>query len=239
MAAPARGHHVAETTATTMNTTTKSSPPVRSSIRRERSLEWPAVSSVHPANVVSRAVDADVDVDVVIGLGSNLGDRHAMLRGALEALREIASASVARSSLYETDAVGPREPVDPAVRLGGPYLNAAVRLGWNDSPQALLAVLLSIEKRFGRVRRERFGPRTLDLDVLFIADVLLDEPDLVVPHPRLLERRFALQPLLDVAPDARHPATGALLSTCLPLLPIAGVRRVADADWAGASPPVF
>lgn len=163
----------------------------------------------------------------MIGLGSNLGDRQAALRGAVRALREVASTPLVLSPLYETDAVGAPGPL---------YLNAAVRLGWNDSPQALLAALLSIEGHFGRVRRERFGPRTLDLDVLFINNVLLEEPNLVVPHPRLLERRFALEPLLYLAPEARHPSTGALFSTSLVLLPTTGVRRVAEADWAGAAP---
>ncbi|HEX7671955.1 MAG TPA: 2-amino-4-hydroxy-6-hydroxymethyldihydropteridine diphosphokinase [Polyangiaceae bacterium] len=198
------------------------------------------MSSSRPAGTGTPALDA------VVGLGSNLGNRQAMLRGAVQALREIASAPLALSSLYETDPVGAPGPficaagrADPAVRLGGPYLNAAVRLGWNGSPRNLLLALLSIEKRFGRVRRERFGPRTLDLDVLFIADVLLEERDLAVPHPRLLERRFALAPLLEVAPEARHPTTGARFSTWLERLPIAGVRRVAAADWADASPVVF
>jgi 2-amino-4-hydroxy-6-hydroxymethyldihydropteridine diphosphokinase len=240
MAAPARGHHVADTTVTTMNTTTNSSPPVRPSIFVKPSLEWPAVSSVRPASTLTPGLDA------VVGLGSNLGDRLATLRGAIQPLREIASTLLTFSSLYETDAVGAPGPVTsaaggaaPSVHLGGPYLNAAVRLEWNGSPQALLAALLSIEARFGRVRRERFGPRTLDLDVLFIKDLAVEEPGLVIPHPRLLERRFALEPLLEVAPDARHPATGALFSTWLSPLPVIGVRRVADGDWAGAAPIVF
>jgi 2-amino-4-hydroxy-6-hydroxymethyldihydropteridine diphosphokinase len=185
-------------------------------------------------------------LDAVVGLGSNLGDRLATLRGAVQSLREIASTPLTVSSLYETDAVGAPGPfigaagrVGPTVGLGGPYLNAAVRLGWNGSPQALLAALLSIEGRFGRVRRERFGPRTLDLDVLFIEDVLVEEPGLVIPHPRVLERRFALEPLLEVAPEARHPETGAPFSSWLVPLPITGVRRVAGSDWAGASSTVF
>jgi 2-amino-4-hydroxy-6-hydroxymethyldihydropteridine diphosphokinase len=167
--------------------------------------------------------------DAVVGLGSNLGDRLAALRGAVRAIREIAPPT-ALSPLYETDAVGAPGPA---------YLNAAVRLEWDGSPQALLAALLSIEERFGRVRRERFGPRTLDLDVLWIAGASLVEPDLVVPHPRLFERRFALEPLLDVAPDARHPSTGEALSTRLELLALGGVRRVADAGWVEAVAAVF
>jgi 2-amino-4-hydroxy-6-hydroxymethyldihydropteridine diphosphokinase len=90
----------------------------------------------------------------------------------------------------------------------GPYLNAAVALDWCTSPDALLEVLLRIERERGRVRDVRYGPRTLDLDVLWMDGVTLTRDELTVPHPRLHERVFALLPLLEVAPMARDPKTG-------------------------------
>jgi 2-amino-4-hydroxy-6-hydroxymethyldihydropteridine diphosphokinase len=205
MAPPARGHQAAETTATTMNTTTNSSPVVRPSIAGKRSVESPSM-------------------DTVVGLGSNLGDRSRSLSGAAHEIAELGQVT-AVSPLYETDAVGPPGP---------PFLNAALRLEWDGSARALLGALIEIEHRFGRVRRERWGPRTLDLDVLWIHGTSLAEPDLVVPHPRLRGRRFALAPLLDVAPDARHPTTGEALSAWLAELPGGGIRHVAEAGWVAA-----
>jgi 2-amino-4-hydroxy-6-hydroxymethyldihydropteridine diphosphokinase len=162
-------------------------------------------------------------VDAVIGIGGNLGDVRETLSQAIRAI-DARFRVLAVSALYETEPVGPPQPV---------FLNAAVRVELTESPEALLAELLSIEARFGRVRRERHGPRTLDLDVLWIDGVQVDQPSLTVPHARVHERRFALEPLLDVAPDARHPVTSAPLSDALRRLPPGGVRRVAEPDWAG------
>jgi 2-amino-4-hydroxy-6-hydroxymethyldihydropteridine diphosphokinase len=164
-------------------------------------------------------------MDAVVGLGSNLGDRSRALSFAAHAIARLGRVAAA-SPLYETDAVGAPGPA---------YLNAAVRVEWEDSARALLAALIAIEQRFGRVRRERWGPRTLDLDVLWIHGTTIAEPDLVVPHPRLSERRFALAPLLDVAPDARHPVTREALSEWLLRLPGGGVRHVAEPAWADAA----
>jgi 2-amino-4-hydroxy-6-hydroxymethyldihydropteridine diphosphokinase len=139
----------------------------------------------------------------VIGLGANLGDRLTTLRGAARAIGEAAQVGrlVGGSRIFETAPVGgPPQP---------PFLNAAVLVEAEDAPLALLEDLLAIEARFGRVRRERWGPRTLDLDLLWIAGTTVNDARLVVPHPRLTERAFALLPLLDVAPDARDPTTGA------------------------------
>jgi 2-amino-4-hydroxy-6-hydroxymethyldihydropteridine diphosphokinase len=133
-------------------------------------------------------------LDAVVGLGSNVGDRLATLRRAVRAL-ERRMEIVARSRVYETEPVGPPQP---------DYLNAAVRVHFGGEPLALLDVLSGIEAALGRDRASevRWGPRTLDLDVLWIAGRRVDEERLVVPHPRLAERAFALRPLLDVAPDA-------------------------------------
>ena len=138
-------------------------------------------------------------VSACIALGSNLGDREAYLAAAIAALRrEPGIEVVAVSSLYETDPVGPPPQ--------GPYLNAAVRVNTELAPRGLLDCLLQIEAAAGRRRnRERYAPRTLDLDLLLYGDERIDEPGLVVPHPRLHERTFVLEPLRDVAADRVHP----------------------------------
>jgi 2-amino-4-hydroxy-6-hydroxymethyldihydropteridine diphosphokinase len=128
-----------------------------------------------------------------IGLGSNLGDRRAFLRAAVDGLRE-AGDVVGVSPLYETEPVGGPEGQ-------GPYLNVVVELATLDTPRELLARCRALEEAAGRVRSVRWGPRTLDADVLVVEGCAVDEPDLVVPHPRLWERRFVVQPLADLAPD--------------------------------------
>ncbi len=128
-----------------------------------------------------------------IGLGSNLGDRRAFLRDAVARLGE-AGDVVAVSPLYETEPVGGPEGQ-------GPYLNLVVELRTADTPHRLLARCRAVEDAAGRVRTVRWGPRTLDADVLWVEGWVVDEADLVVPHPRLWERRFVLQPLADLAPD--------------------------------------
>lgn len=136
-----------------------------------------------------------------IGIGSNLGDRETHLRGALELLSaEEGIKIVAVSVLRETEPVGPVEQ--------GPFLNGAVHVDTELRPQELLERLLDIEERLGRVRRERFGPRTIDLDLLVYGDEVLDEPGLTLPHPRLHERRFALEPLAELAPGLVLPGRG-------------------------------
>ncbi len=125
-----------------------------------------------------------------LGLGSNLGDRRQHLRDAVASLPDV----VAVSPVYETDPVGGPVGQDP-------YLNLVVELDTTRSPRELLEVAHAAEERAHRVRRERWGPRTLDVDVLLVGDLVVDEPDLVVPHPRLWERAFVLIPLADLAPE--------------------------------------
>ncbi len=137
-------------------------------------------------------------LDCVLGLGSNLGDRVGHFREAVRQLR-LHSEIAAISALYESAPLGPPQPT---------YLNAAVRLKTRLSPFTLLQLQLSIERACGRERRERWGPRTLDLDLLFIVRRKVRSPGLVVPHPELTRRAFALLPLLDVMPDAADPTTG-------------------------------
>jgi 2-amino-4-hydroxy-6-hydroxymethyldihydropteridine diphosphokinase len=125
-----------------------------------------------------------------LGLGSNLGDRWGYLRGAVANIPDV----VAVSPVYETSPVGGPEGQ-------GPYLNCVVELHTELGPRELLAVAQGLETAAGRARGERWGPRTLDVDVLLVDDLTVDEPDLVVPHPRMWERRFVLAPLADLAPE--------------------------------------
>ena len=135
---------------------------------------------------------------VAVGLGANLGDRLAMLRTAVGELRRVAEVR-ATSRVWASDPVGPPQPE---------FLNAAALVVYEGSPEGLLTELLAIEGKLGRVRRERWGPRTIDLDILWAEGVVLDTASLTLPHPRLLERAFALVPMLEIVPDACDPRTG-------------------------------
>jgi 2-amino-4-hydroxy-6-hydroxymethyldihydropteridine diphosphokinase len=126
-----------------------------------------------------------------LGLGSNVGDRARHLRDAVGSLGSVGLRAV--SPVYETDPVGGPEQ--------GAFLNLVVELDTDRSARELLGVCHRLESAAGRVREAHWGPRTLDVDVLWIDGVTVDEPDLVVPHPRLWERRFVLAPLRDLAPD--------------------------------------
>jgi 2-amino-4-hydroxy-6-hydroxymethyldihydropteridine diphosphokinase len=128
-------------------------------------------------------------VRAFLGLGSNLGDREALLRQAVASLPDV----VAVSPLYETDPVGGPEQ--------DAFLNLVVELDTRLSPRELLSRCQQLEADARRLRFERWGPRTLDVDVLLVGDLSVDEPDLVVPHPRMWQRRFVLAPLRDLAPE--------------------------------------
>lgn len=140
---------------------------------------------------------------VYVGLGANLGDREESLRRAVDLLDGHAEIAVlAVSEIRET------EPWGPVVQP--PYLNGVVALETELDPRELLDVLLEAERRLGRVRAERFGPRTIDLDLLLYGDVVLDEPGLTLPHPRLHERRFVLEPLAELEPRLVVPGRGSV-----------------------------
>jgi 2-amino-4-hydroxy-6-hydroxymethyldihydropteridine diphosphokinase len=129
-----------------------------------------------------------------LALGSNLGDRAAHLQQAVDRLATTDGVSVAAvSRVYETAPVGGPDQ--------GDYLNAVVAIETELSPRALLLIAKGVEAAAQRVQGERWGPRTLDVDVLLVGDARVSEPDLVVPHPRMYERAFVLVPLADVAPD--------------------------------------
>lgn len=135
-----------------------------------------------------------------IAIGTNLGDRWANMTSAVIHLAGLRlSRFVARSSVFETDAVGPGDQ--------GRYLNAVAILQTRLSARELLDDLLRIEREMGRDRLtgERWGPRVIDLDLLLLGGAVLREPGLTLPHPRMHERRFVLEPLAEVAPDLVHP----------------------------------
>lgn len=137
-------------------------------------------------------------VTAYLALGSNLGDRRAMLDGAIAALRSSPGITVTTvSTIHETEPVG-----GPPGQ--GKFLNAAVAVETRLGPEALLEALLGIERRFGRVRGEANAPRTLDLDLLLYGDLVRSTPDPVIPHPRMHERLFVLEPLAEIAPDIHH-----------------------------------
>lgn len=145
-----------------------------------------------------------------LGLGSNLGDRLANLRDGLEEIER--RAGPVRSSLaYETRPVGIVD--QPA------FLNAACRIETHLSPADLLGAMLATEAAWGRVRSVRGGPRTLDLDLLLYDDLIVDEPGLIIPHPRMHERAFVLVPLAEIAPHALDPVSGLSAQQLLDLLP--------------------
>jgi 2-amino-4-hydroxy-6-hydroxymethyldihydropteridine diphosphokinase len=158
----------------------------------------------------------DVRLSYVIGLGANLGDRIATLKSAVLALQALGDVR-AVSDLYESAAVGPPQP---------DYVNAAVLLESALGPQRLLAELLAVERAHGRERRERWGARTLDLDLLDSPGLMLVEPGLTLPHPELLRRAFALAPLLDVMPDGREPRSGRRYADLALALETQGLRRL-------------
>lgn len=155
-----------------------------------------------------------------LALGSNEGERDASLALAVRQLQEHPKIEVkAGSPVYETAPIGPGSQ--------GPYLNAVLRVETSLAADLLLDVMLGIERAAGRARdRPRWGPRSLDLDLLLYDDACIDRPGLEVPHPRLHERAFVLVPLLDLAPELSHPRLGETLATLAARLDLSrGIRR--------------
>lgn len=153
---------------------------------------------------------------VFIGIGSNEGDRLALISQAVRALGAADGIRVVQmATISETEPLGPPQ---------GPYLNTVVELETALPPRELLAVLQTIERRLGRAPSAvRWAPRPIDLDLLLYQDQVIHDERLVIPHPRMHERRFVLEPLAQLAPDLRHPALGQTIAALLDRLPARAV----------------
>jgi 2-amino-4-hydroxy-6-hydroxymethyldihydropteridine diphosphokinase len=160
-----------------------------------------------------------VGTEAYLALGSNLGDRLEHLREAVRLLDVTEGIDVVRSSrIYETEPVGPPQPA---------YLNAVIEVDTSRSPRELLGAGLAVEDALGRVRAERWGPRTMDVDVLTYDGLTVDEPDLQIPHPRMHERGFVLVPLGELEADPMLPGGRTLSSLRIPPDQLLGVRPFA------------
>ena len=158
-----------------------------------------------------------------IALGSNLGDSRAILEEAISILAATPGITLlAKSSWYQTLAVGPPQP---------DYINGCALVQVTFSPQVLLETLLAIEAQKGRIRTERWGARSLDLDLLLYDDLILDTPTLTIPHPRMRERAFVLVPLAEIAPNWIDPVTGKAIAELVKAVDCTGVRKLVIDNW--------
>jgi 2-amino-4-hydroxy-6-hydroxymethyldihydropteridine diphosphokinase len=147
---------------------------------------------------------------VYLSLGANVGDRAGHIREAITRLGSVGCV-VAVSSFYETE---PVEFTDQAW-----FLNLAVALETTEMPNPLMTALLSIEQEMGRQRTREKGPRTIDIDILLFGDLIMDSQKLTIPHPAMQHRRFVLEPLAEIAPEARHPVIGKTVRELFAALP--------------------
>lgn len=157
---------------------------------------------------------------VFIALGTNMGDRQTNLQHAIHAMRP-AVAILDRSPVYETPPWGYEQQPE--------FLNQVVKGYTELAPLDLLTFLKDIERRMGRQKTIRYGPRLIDLDILLYDDLIMDNPKLVIPHPRLAERAFVLVPLADLAPDQRHPVLGQTIKALKEQVDVSGIRPYTQA----------
>jgi 2-amino-4-hydroxy-6-hydroxymethyldihydropteridine diphosphokinase len=159
---------------------------------------------------------------VYLSLGSNLGDRAANLQTAITQLAGLGNVE-AVSSFYET------EPVELTAQPW--FLNCAVKLDTEKMPRQLIAGILGIERGMGRQRKQKNGPRIIDIDILLFGSSIIDLPSLTVPHPKMHERRFVLEPLVEIASEARHPVLKRTVRELRDALPAGqAVRKLARAQ---------
>jgi 2-amino-4-hydroxy-6-hydroxymethyldihydropteridine diphosphokinase len=158
---------------------------------------------------------------VYLSLGSNMGDRNAHLRDAITRL-ETAGRVKSVSSLYET------EPVEFTEQAW--FLNCVVALETEEAPERLMAAILKIESEMGRRRVQKKGPRSIDIDILLFSDKIINSAELTVPHPAMHERRFVLEPLAEIAPDAIHPSLRKSAQELLDTLPAGQAVRLFKAN---------
>lgn len=157
-------------------------------------------------------------IPVAIALGSNLGDSPVILSAALAILATTCSITLQKvSPWYQTAPVGPPQP---------DYLNGCAILETSLNPLELLEILLGIEAKFGRIRKEPNGPRTLDLDILLFDDLILESPKLQIPHPRMTQRAFVLVPLAEIAPNWREPVSGKAIAQLVQTVDCSGVHKL-------------
>ena len=160
---------------------------------------------------------------VYLSLGSNLGDRAANLRLALEKLGQLGTVK-AVSAFYET------EPVQLASQPW--FLNCAAKFDTEKMPRQLIAAILNLEQAMGRKRKQKNGPRVIDIDVLLFGTSVIETTGLTVPHPRMHERRFVLEPLAEIAPELRHPVFKRTIRELRDALPPGQtVKRIAETGW--------
>ncbi len=157
-----------------------------------------------------------------IALGSNLGNSRTILEAALVTVAQIPGIQLkARSSWYQTQAVGPPQP---------DYINGCALLQVQLTPHLLLDTLLQVETKFGRIRQGHWQPRLLDLDLLLYDDLILDTDKLILPHPRMRARAFVLVPLAEIAPDWIEPVSGKVIAELVQDVNCSGVCRLSATD---------
>ncbi|KST68649.1 2-amino-4-hydroxy-6-hydroxymethyldihydropteridine pyrophosphokinase [Mastigocoleus testarum BC008] len=157
---------------------------------------------------------------VAIALGSNLGDSIATLEAAIKALERTPGIEIVIvSSWYQTKAIGPSQP---------DYINGCVSILTEQEPHSLLQILLEIEREFGRIRQERWGPRTLDLDLLLYDDLILETATLQIPHPRIQERAFVLVPLAEIEPNWVEPVSGKMIQELVKVVDCTSVNLIGN-----------
>jgi GTP cyclohydrolase-4 len=159
----------------------------------------------------------DQSHQVFIALGANLGDRQASLLQAIQSIRAVAAVE-SLSSFYETEPVGYLDQPN--------FLNMACQIRTEHSPQELLAFLKQIERQMGRQASFRNAPRPIDIDILLYDDLVLESPELSIPHPRMSERAFVLAPLAEIAPEIIHPISKLTISELLQRVDQSGIRCI-------------